>query len=193
MATTSIWSASPINVTKSENAEVRTNYVKALKYKLSKSPCTYASEKLVLDPWKKWYGPHNVDRLHGSHEEWAKDQAWKVAFAIHILGFGPIFLLYFCEWNQRNYDTSCRRNQETGVDHFFWRGVRGFEPDVMIPNKNKKQKQKKTKQNTRLQDLKQHHTLSLHRQKCQVRTPFLTGPCPIFLSRKRAFISFCFS
>ena len=104
-------------------------------------------------------------------------------------GSDQFFLLYFCAWNQRNYDTSCRRNQETGVDHFFWRGVRGFEPDVMIPNKN----QEKTKQNTRPQDLKQHHTLRLHRQKCQVRTPFLTVPCPIFLSRKRAFISFCFS
>ena len=145
MATTSIWSASPINVTKPENAEVRTNYVKALKYKLSKSPCTYASEKLVLDPWKKWYGPHNVDRLHGSHEEWAKDQAWKVAFAIHILRFGPIFFTILLRMESAKLWHKLPKKSRNWCGPFFLEGGEGVWARRYDPKQKQKTKTKKNK------------------------------------------------
>ena len=94
------------------------------------------------------------------------------AYALLILGFGTIFnvRLRECACDQRNY---WRKNKKTGPDPFFF-SIWGHICLCPPP----RQKKQTNKQKTRVCN---------NEQECEVRTPFLKCPYPIFLSSKRPF------
>ena len=104
-----------------------------------------------------------------SDKKWPKDQVWKVAFTLHFLETGPISSI-------KRLFTPQLPKGVIGTDPclFRFRGHRHLWPQNL-------------KKHGSITNPKKHDTHSLHERKCEVRTPFLTGPYPIFLSCKRAF------
>ena len=86
------------------------------------------------------------------------------------------FLVLKGRLNNRKIGYGPVKNEQTGTDQwlFRFRGYRRLWPQYL-------------KKHGSIPIPKKHDTHSLHEQKCEVRTPFSTGPYPIFLSCKRAF------